>query len=184
MASLGHYGAALAFMAVATGFGVAQAGSAPAAKTSAKAVAVLVDAQDKKIGKVKLTQQADGLLLHATVSGMKPGSYGFHIHTTGKCDKPDFASAGGHWNPTAHKHGKDAPEGPHMGDLPNIDVAANGKGALEQKIPGAMLAGGDHPLFDADGAAVMLHAGPDDYKTDPAGNSGPRIACGVVTAGK
>lgn len=184
MAGLGHYGAALALVAVAAGFGVAQAGASSTNAGTAQAVATLTDAQDKAIGKVVLTQQSDGLLLHAHVSGMKAGSYGFHIHTTGKCDKPDFTTAGGHWNPTAHKHGKDSPAGPHMGDLPNIDVAADGTGMLEHKIPGAMLAGGHHPLFDADGAAVMLHAGPDDYKTDPAGNSGPRIACGVLAAGQ
>lgn len=181
MNRLSQCGAALFGMAVAGACLGAQSAAAPAAD-GASATATLVDAHDKSVGKAVLTQATDGVLVKVSVSGLKAGTYAFHLHTTGKCDKPDFTTAGGHWNPTAHQHGKDNPQGPHMGDLPNIEVAASGLGALEQKIPGARLTGGDHPILDADGTSAMLHAGPDDYKTDPSGNSGARIACGVVTS--
>ena len=148
------------------------------------ASATLTDADGKSVARLMLTQETDGVLAKLTVSGLKQGVYGFHIHTVGKCEKPGFTSAGAHWNPTSHQHGKDNPQGPHMGDLPNVTVAASGMGSLEQKIPGAMLTGGDHPLLDADGASAMIHAAPDDYKTDPSGNSGARMACGVITATK
>lgn len=178
MAWLHRAGAAIGMAAIVGALGPVSALSAKSA--APKAGTTLVDAEGKSVGQMTLTQATDGLLVKATITGMKPGSYGFHLHTIGKCDKPDFTTAGGHWNPTGHKHGKDAPGGPHMGDLLNIEVAASGLGSLEGKIPGAMLKDGDHPLLDADGAAAMLHAGPDDYKTDPAGASGPRIACGVI----
>lgn len=176
-----HFGMAVGVAAMVAGFGTVAAGATGTVKT---ATAVLLDAEGKSVGKVALMQLKDGLLVKASVIGMKPGSYGFHLHSVGKCDTPGFTTAGGHWNPTAHQHGRDNPQGSHMGDLPNIEVAASGLGGFEQMIAGATLTGGDHPLLDADGAAAMLHAGPDDYKTDPSGNSGARIACGVVTAGK
>src|SRR3546814_17178715 len=121
------------------------------------------------------------LVVNATVSGLKPGSYGFHLHGVGKCDKPDFTSAGAHWNPTGRKHGTESPQGHHMGDLPNLVVAASGSGTLQQKIPVARLKGGDHPLLDADGAAAVLHARPAEYKTEPAGASGSRHPWWVIT---
>jgi Cu-Zn family superoxide dismutase len=116
-------------------------------------------------------------------SGMAPGVYGAHIHTTGRCDPPGFESAGGHWNPTARKHGTQNPQGRHAGDLPNLQIGANGVGRLVYSVESATLQGGAHPLLDADGAAIVLHAGADDYRTDPSGNSGTRIACGVIHQG-
>jgi Cu-Zn family superoxide dismutase len=107
--------------------------------------------------------------------GMPPGTHGAHVHMVGRCDAPDFASAGGHWNPTAMKHGAMNPQGPHQGDLPNLVIANDGRGTIAATIPGATLAA----LMDADGAAMVVHAQPDDLKTDPSGNSGGRIACGV-----
>ncbi len=175
---------ALGLMSAIAMTAAAPIAAAPAAPAAPGAKTTLVTADGKSVGQVTLTQAADGLLVKASITGMKPGSYGFHLHTVGKCDKPEFTTAGGHWNPTEHKHGKDNPAGPHMGDLMNVEVAASGMATFEQKIPGAMLQGGDHPLLDADGAAVVLHAGPDDYKTDPSGNSGPRIACGVLDLSK
>ncbi|MBV8971708.1 MAG: superoxide dismutase family protein, partial [Sphingomonadaceae bacterium] len=95
---------------------------------------------------------------------------------------PKFASSGGHFNPTGKMHGRDNPMGPHLGDLPNVVVGKDGKGAVDVTVAGLTLTGGTTPLLDADGAAVVLHAGPDDYKTDPSGNSGDRIACGTLAA--
>lgn len=179
MARLGHLASAMAVFIT-----VSACATTPAQKTNETASATLATTEGKALGSVALTQLSDGVLVKTSISGMQPGSYGFHLHTVGVCEAPAFATAGGHWNPTAHKHGKDSPEGPHMGDLPNIAVGADGNGTIEYKIAGAMLAGGDHPLLDADGASAMLHAGPDDYKSDPAGNSGARIACGVVSLSK
>jgi Cu-Zn family superoxide dismutase len=105
------------------------------------------------------------------------------VHAVGRCDPPDFASAGPHWNPAARKHGMNNPAGPHAGDLPNVEVAANGVLGTTVTLPGATLVGGGGAagsLIDADGAALVLHGQADDYVTDPSGNSGPRIACAVL----
>jgi Cu-Zn family superoxide dismutase len=105
-----------------------------------------------------------------------------HLHQTGRCDAPDFASAGPHWNPTSHQHGRLNPQGPHLGDLPNLQVAANGSGRIDFVVPvPAGTAAGANPLLDADGTALVIHAAADDLWTDPSGNSGARIACGVLT---
>jgi Cu-Zn family superoxide dismutase len=104
---------------------------------------------------------------------MAPGIYGAHIHTTGRCDPPGFESAGGHWNPTARKHGMQNPQGRHAGDLPNLQIGANGVGRLVYSVESATLQGGVHPLLDADGAAIVLHAGADDHRTDPAETAAP-----------
>ena len=116
------------------------------------------------------------LAVRVEATGLPPGVHGVHIHAVGRCDPPDFQTAGPHWNPTGHQHGRDNPQGAHMGDLPNISIGADGRGALDFAVPAATLAG----LLDADGAALVIHAGPDDYKSDPSGNSGGRIACGVI----
>jgi Cu-Zn family superoxide dismutase len=107
--------------------------------------------------------------------------HGTHLHATGRCDPPGFTTAGGHLNPAARQHGLRNPAGPHLGDLPNLTVAANGTGRMEATIA-ATLTPGQAPLFDADGTALVVHAGPDDMVTDPAGNSGARIACTVIAA--
>lgn len=118
-------------------------------------------------------------LLRVKVSGLPAGVHGIHIHTVGKCDGPAFTSAGGHLNPSGHQHGKDNPAGSHLGDLPNITVDGHGNGELAQAltVDAATLRA---QLADADGAAVVIHAAPDDYRTDPSGNSGARIACAVL----
>ena len=110
-------------------------------------------------------------------SGLTRGVHGVHIHETGKCEGPAFASAGAHWNPTMKMHGRDNPMGAHEGDLPNLMIGTDGRGSISIDVPGTSA-----QLLDADGAAVVIHADPDDYKTDPSGNSGGRIACGVLTA--
>jgi Cu-Zn family superoxide dismutase len=122
-----------------------------------------------------------GLEVRVQAQGLAPGHYGAHLHAVGRCEGPDFASAGPHWNPTSRHHGTLNPEGHHLGDLPNLDVDADGGGRVEFTIAGAEVAGAQG-LFDADGAAIVIHAAPDDYRTDPSGNSGARIACAVLTA--
>ncbi len=131
-------------------------------------------------GSVRLEQRTAGTHIAAAVEGVAPGSYAIHLHAVGRCDAPDFKSAGPHFNPGMKQHGRDNPMGAHLGDLPNVSVGADGKGALETEIAGLTLTGGAAPLLDADGAAVVLHAGADDYRTDPSGNSGDRIACGSI----
>ena len=124
--------------------------------------------------------EAGGVRVRLEATGLAPGTYGVHVHAIGRCDPPGFESAGPHWNPTGRQHGRLNPMGPHLGDLPNLSVGTNGSGAAEFTIGGATLDSGDEALFDRDGAALIVHAGPDDYRTDPSGNSGARIACGVI----
>ncbi|OYU15089.1 MAG: superoxide dismutase [Alphaproteobacteria bacterium PA4] len=133
-------------------------------------------------GTVTLAQEADGTRITARVIGVPPGDYAMHLHSVGLCEGPAFTSAGGHFNPAAKQHGHLNPMGEHAGDLPNVTVDPSGLGLLNDFREGLRLKDGAAPLLDADGAAVVLHAKADDYKSDPAGNAGPRIACGVVVA--
>jgi len=139
----------------------------------------LVNSSGQAIGSVRAWQTAGGVSFHISATGLPHGLHGIHVHAVGRCDPPDFASAGPHWNPSARKHGLNNPAGPHAGDLPNVDVAANGVLSATVTVPGASMAS----LLDADGAALVIHAGADDYVTDPSGNSGARIACAVIRPG-
>jgi len=145
------------------------------------ASAVLRDASGKEVGAATFTVTPSGVLISLDLTAVPPGEHGFHVHTTGKCEPPDFKSAGPHFNPDQTKHGFMTPEGPHAGDLPNLHVPADGKLQVEVLEPNVTLSG-EAPLLDADGSALVIHAGADDYKTDPAGNSGDRVACGVITS--
>jgi Cu-Zn family superoxide dismutase len=149
------------------------------ASASGQASATLSDAGGASKGSATVSDTAQGVRLVVQASGLTPGAHGLHLHTIGRCDAPDFASAGPHWNPTAKMHGRDNPAGLHMGDLPNLIVGTDGTGRLEATVTGAKLTGGTMPLLDSDGAAIVVHAAADDYKTDPSGNSGARVACGV-----
>ena len=140
----------------------------------------LLTADGNSLGEVELLQMADGVQLIATVKGLPAGQYGMHLHAVGRCIGPEFTSAGPHFNPAAKQHGRDNPMGAHAGDLPNLDVNDKGVGEINLMLPGLRLADGTTPLIDADGAAVVLHAKADDYRSDPAGNAGSRIACGEV----
>ena len=133
-------------------------------------------------GTATLTQTTGATQVRAQLVGLAPGTYAIHLHAVGKCEAPKFASAGGHFNPAMKMHGRDNPAGPHLGDLPNVVVGPGGTGSVDFTVVGLQLIGGTAPLLDADGAAVVVHAGPDDYKTDPSGNSGDRIACGTLAA--
>ena len=141
--------------------------------------AMLKDKDGKDMGEVIIASGDGGLMLNVAAQNMTPGTYGVHIHSVGKCDGPDFKSAEGHWNPFAKMHGLESDKGAHSGDLPNLVIAEGGSGALAHTIKHVTMKGGEAALMDADGAAFMIHAGPDDMKTDPAGDSGDRIACGV-----
>ncbi len=152
----------------------------PGIATEPRAVAIVKDAAGRDVGEARFNQDQNGISVEVSATGLTPGLHGTHIHMVGKCEAPDFKSAGGHWNPTAHQHGLENPQGAHKGDLPNMNVGADGRGSLRFLIPGGVLQGADGALFDIDGAAIVIHAGPDDMKTDPAGNSGDRIACGVI----
>jgi Cu-Zn family superoxide dismutase len=136
----------------------------------------LVNASGQSIGSVRAWQTAGGVSFHIEASGLTHGVHGVHVHAVGRCDPPDFASAGAHWNPAEKKHGINNPAGPHAGDMPNVEVAANGVLSATLTLAGASMAS----LLDADGAALVIHAAADDYVTDPSGNSGARIACAVI----
>lgn len=140
--------------------------------------AMLRDKDGNGKGEVLIATGSDGLMVNVMAEGMAPGTYGVHIHTTGQCEGPDFKSAGGHWNPFGKAHGLESEAGAHAGDLPNLVIAEGGTGGLSFTIKHGVMKG-EGGLLDADGASFMVHAGPDDMKSDPAGNSGDRIACGV-----
>jgi Cu-Zn family superoxide dismutase len=143
------------------------------------AVATLRTASGQDVGRATVREVAGGLRVTIDARFLTPGMHGAHLHTIGRCEAPDFASAGPHWNPTAMKHGSMNPQGPHEGDLPNLVIGADGRGTLGINIAGASF----DALVDADGAAMVIHAAADDMMTDPSGNSGGRIACGVLVAG-
>jgi Cu-Zn family superoxide dismutase len=140
----------------------------------------IVNAQGQNIGTATIRQADGGIRIDVHVSQLPPGIHGIHVHTVGKCEGPAFTSAGGHLNPTSKKHGKDNPEGPHAGDLLNIQVDASGNGKASLLNPNITLGDGPNSLFHEGGTAIVIHEKADDYKTDPAGNSGARIACGVI----
>jgi Cu-Zn family superoxide dismutase len=150
------------------------------AAASPAATATLRDAQGKPVGTATLTPADGGVKISVTVSGVAPGLHGFHVHAVGKCEGPDFKSAGGHFNPASKEHGLENPKGSHAGDMPNLSVGPDGTGKGEFLARGASLGAGAGSLFHEGGTSVVLHAAPDDMKSDPAGNAGARIACGVV----
>ena len=142
--------------------------------------AVLVDPSGNVVGNAKFTEDATGILhVNVHVRGISAGLHGIHLHAVGSCT-PTFAAAGGHHNPLNHQHGLNNPQGAHAGDLPNLVVNRAGVGRLVGVSDRATLAPGPTTLFDANGSAVIIHASEDDQLTDPTGNSGARIACGVI----
>jgi Cu-Zn family superoxide dismutase len=154
--------------------------AAPALATDPPATATLRDAGGKTVGTATLSPAEGGVRIVVTVTGVSPGLHGFHVHAVGKCEGPDFKSAGPHLNPGGKEHGLDNPKGSHAGDMPNLSVGADGTGKGEFLARGATLGDGAGSLLGKDGTALVLHASPDDLRTDPAGNAGARIACGVV----
>jgi Cu-Zn family superoxide dismutase len=147
---------------------------------AAGAHADIVNTTGDKIGTATFVPSAGGVRVDVSVSQLSPGTHGIHIHTVGKCEGPEFKTAGGHFNPAEKKHGRDNPSGPHNGDLPNIEVGADGKATTSLLDTNVTLGEGPNSLFAPGGTSIVIHATQDDYKTDPAGNSGARIACGVI----
>lgn len=155
----------------------AQTASGGAQGLTAKAD--LKDAKGRSIGQAQLSESPNGVLVRVSLKGAPAGEHAFHIHETGKCEPP-FKTAGGHFNPAKKQHGFLNPQGAHGGDLPNINVPSSGQLDFEFFAHGVTLGAGSNSLLDQDGSALVLHAKPDDYRSDPAGNAGDRVACGVV----
>jgi superoxide dismutase, Cu-Zn family len=146
------------------------------------AKATLVDNQGQKVGEATLTETPEGVKIVMTVENLPPGEHAFHIHEKGVCATPDFHGAGGHFNPFGKQHGLNNPAGPHAGDWPNITVADDGKAKVETVAKLVNLKEGQkNSLLQPAGTSLVLHVNPDDNVTDPAGNAGPRIACGPIT---
>ena len=157
--------------------GVAAAGG------STQAEARIIGADGQTIGWAQLTEDAAGQLhLNVQVAGLTAGRHGIHLHAVGQCVGPTFASAGGHHNPFDAQHGLDNPLGAHAGDLPNLVVNVAGRGHLDAVSHHATLSNVRESLLDADGSAIVIHAFEDDQVTNPTGNSGARVACGVIEA--
>jgi Cu-Zn family superoxide dismutase len=156
--------------------------SVPTQKAPLSAEAVLKDKDGKQVGVATLIETPEGVRVALTGYRLPPGGHGLHVHAVGRCDPPDFASAGAHFNPTGKQHGRMNPAGPHAGDLPNLVVAASGEAGLDITTKAFTLSPGPSSLLGDKGTALVVHANPDDDKTDPTGNSGGRIACGVITS--
>ena len=151
-------------------------GTRPAETASAN----LIDAQGRSVGQAYLTQAPHGVLLKMDLKNTTPGIHGLHIHDVGRCDRPSFESAGSHFNPTNRQHGYLNARGPHAGDLPNIDVPSTTEHSVEYFLADITLDPGARSLLDANGSSIVIHAGKDDYVSDPAGESGDRLACGQI----
>ena len=172
--------------AIAAAIIVTACASAPAVQSNRLAVAsaIIVNAAGEETGRADIWQDRDNVVhVNVQVSGMPPGPHGIHFHAMGVCDASGataFASAGAHYNPLGRQHGLDNPAGPHGGDAPNFTVSATGTGQATFTTDRISLTEGSTSLFDNDGSAIVVHAAADDQISQPAGNSGGRIACGVV----
>ena len=169
---IGKMFSALAGLGLMVGCSMATPGS--------RASAQLKDKDGKVVGTAMLSERPGGVLIRVEAKGLTPGLHAVHVHAVGKCDGPAFTSAGGHFNPVGKKHGHKSAEGAHGGDLPNMLIAKDGAGRFEVLTDGFSLRAGPLSLFDADGSALVIHAGVDDYATDPTGNAGDRAACGLI----
>ncbi|MBX3015672.1 MAG: superoxide dismutase family protein [Caldilineaceae bacterium] len=152
------------------------------AVTTLTAIALLHDVDGNPVGEATFTEDEDGVTIEVELQGLAvatAGEHGIHIHTMGTCE-PDFQAAGDHFNPTGGEHGLENHQGPHAGDLPNIEIDGEGNASYVTTNPMLQLSEGSNSILDADGSAFMIHAGPDDMVTDPSGDSGDRIACGVI----
>ncbi len=161
------------FLALSASVAMAQA-------TSNAATAELEDNEGERVGTAEFVEGPDGVEITVQVQGLPPGEKGIHIHETGDISSSDFESAGDHFNPTDAQHGLDNPEGPHAGDLENIVVGEDGSATYSTVNERITLSGGERSVFDEDGSAIVIHSEADDQQTDPSGESGDRIAAGVI----
>jgi Cu-Zn family superoxide dismutase len=154
--------------------------AATAAAIRPSARAQLTDPEGRSVGEAVLRESPHGVLVSLRLTKVAPGIHAVHIHEVGRCERPTFESAGGHFNPTKREHGFLNPRGVHAGDLPNIEIPTDLRYSAEYFVDGVSLAAGPQSLMDADGSAVVIHQGRDDYVTDPAGDAGARVACGQI----
>lgn len=149
--------------------------------TTHNAIATLKDAKGNTVGLAKFTEDASGLVrINVNAGGLTSGLHGIHIHNKGNCTGPSFVSAGEHYNPLSKEHGLNNPKGPHVGDLPNLNVGEDGMGYMNINTTFVTLSPGPTTLFTTNGTSLVIHANPDDEMTNPAGNSGRRVICGVI----
>lgn len=147
------------------------------------ATANLVDTTGARAGVATFSDSAGTVQLAVSVTGLTPGRHGIHIHETGTCTPPDFESAGAHFNPESKEHGLENPQGPHAGDLPNLVVEEDGSADTTLTVPASAMAEGPTSILGAQQRALVIHADPDDQRTNPSGNSGARVVCGVIESG-
>ena len=161
--------------------GSALARDVAASRQARPVIVKLADAKGDSIGTATLSTAPGGVKIALAVKGLAPGQHAIHVHQTAKCEGPAFTSAGGHFNPEHKQHGIDNPQGPHAGDMPNFTVDSTGHSSATVVAPGITLADGPHSVFTGGGTALVIHEKADDMKSDPAGNAGARVACGVIT---
>ena len=177
------YSAAIRALAVMAAFSVCIVSGSAQTKAAKKKTVELKDAKGNDVGTATIVSKGSGVEVKLDLKALPPGVHAVHFHQKAMCDAPDFKSAGGHFNPTSKQHGFDNPQGHHAGDMMNFTVKENGTAKATVKDEEVVLGTGSEPnsLLSNGGSSIMVHAKADDYKTDPSGNSGDRIACGAIT---